>query len=252
MIQRRPWQEELAIVDRTMKAISGVTDPEELVNVYWQNIGDLIKIEDYVALSRRDVEPPFFLITRSSRFTEEFNPWTQRDRLPKLSGGLLGELLYANRPAIIDDLPARLTTGDPAHFYLQGFQSLVAMPQYDRGESLNLTALLFPAGKEVDPTLIPMLYLQSGLFGRGTQNQVLRNQLAATLKLLDRELQTVGEIQQSLLPETLPVIPGFELAAHYLTSARAGGDYYDFFPLADGAWGFFIADVAGHGTPPPS
>src|ERR1700722_20656753 len=105
MIKRRPWQEELAIVDRTMKAISGVTDPEELVNVYWQNIGDLIKIEDYVALSRRDIEPPFFLVTRSSRFTEEFNPWTQRDRLPKLSGGLLGELLYANPPALIDALP---------------------------------------------------------------------------------------------------------------------------------------------------
>lgn len=249
MIKRRPWQEELTIVDRTMKAISGVTDPEELVNVYWQNIGDLIKIENYVALSRRDIEPPFFLVTRSSRFTEEFNPWTQRDRLPKLSGGLLGELLYANKPAIIDDLPARLAADDPARFYLEGFQSLIAMPQYDGGESLNLTALLFPAGKEIDPTLLPMLYLQSGLFGRGTQNQVLRNQLAATLKLLDRELQTVGEIQQSLLPETLPAIPGFELAAHYQTSARAGGDYYDFFPLSDGAWGLFIADVSGHGTP---
>lgn len=29
----------------------------------------------------------------------------------------------------------------------------------------------------------------------------------------------------------------------------AGGDYYDFFPLADGGWGLFIADVSGHGTP---
>ena len=30
-LQDRPWQEELEIVDRTMKAISGITDPEELV-----------------------------------------------------------------------------------------------------------------------------------------------------------------------------------------------------------------------------
>jgi sigma-B regulation protein RsbU (phosphoserine phosphatase) len=249
MIKRQNWQAELAIVDRTMKAISGVTDPEELVNVYWQNIGELITINNYVALSRRDVEAPFYLVTRSSRFTEDFNPWTQRDRLPKLSGGLLGELIYANRPALIDDLPARLATDDPGRFYLQGFQSLVAMPQYDKGESLNLTLLLFPPGEEIDPTLLPMLYLQSGLFGRGTQNQVLKNQLASALKTLDRELQIVGEIQQSLLPETLPVIPGFDLAAHYQTSARAGGDYYDFFPLADGKWGLFIADVSGHGTP---
>src|SRR3954447_2533355 len=37
-----PWQEELAIVDRTMKAISGIIDPQELVDVYWQGIGELI------------------------------------------------------------------------------------------------------------------------------------------------------------------------------------------------------------------
>src|SRR5262245_10546550 len=123
MISRRSWQEELAIIDRTMKAISGVTDPEELVNVYWTGIGELIEIHDYVAISRRNVEPPFYLITRSSRFAEHHNPWTQRDRLPKLSGGILGEIAYANKPVIVDDLPARLKPDDPAHFYLQGFQS---------------------------------------------------------------------------------------------------------------------------------
>src|SRR5947208_494351 len=42
--RRRPWQEELAIIDRTMKAISGVTDPEELVNAYYGGIGELIAI----------------------------------------------------------------------------------------------------------------------------------------------------------------------------------------------------------------
>jgi sigma-B regulation protein RsbU (phosphoserine phosphatase) len=47
----------------------------------------------------------------------------------------------------------------------------------------------------------------------------------------------------------LPRLPGFELATFYQTSARAGGDYYDFFPLDGGQWGLFIADVAGHGTP---
>src|SRR5690348_1048245 len=97
-MNRLPWQEELAIVDRTMKAISGVTDPDELVDVYWNGIGELMPVMEYVATSRRGVEPPYYLITRSSRFTEHVNPWTQRDRLPKLTGGLLGELAYANRP----------------------------------------------------------------------------------------------------------------------------------------------------------
>src|SRR6476661_49411 len=114
LITRRPWREELAMIDRTMKAISGVTDPEKLVNVYWTGIGELIEVSDYVALSRRGVDPPFYLITRSSRFTENLNPWTQRDRLPRLSGGLLGEIAYANGPMFIDNLPARLRSDDPA------------------------------------------------------------------------------------------------------------------------------------------
>ena len=130
MINRRPWQEELAIVDRTMKAISGIIDPEELVSVYWKNIGELIQIKDYVAVSRREIEPPNYLVTRSSRFIENFNPWTERDRLPKLSGGVLGEVAYANKPVFIDDLPARLAADDPGWFYLQGFATLIALPQH--------------------------------------------------------------------------------------------------------------------------
>ena len=96
--------------------------------------------------------------------------------------------------------------------------------------------MLLPDGYELDPQIIPVLHWQSGLFGRGTQNLVLRNSLAAALKEPKNNAQ-------------LPPIPGFELAAHYHTSARAGGDYYDFFPLHGGGWGVFIADVSGHGTP---
>src|SRR5437868_4474953 len=95
---RLPWQEELAIIDRTMKAVSSVSDPEELVDVYWDGIGELLPIHDYVALSRRELAPPWYRITRSSRFTENFNPWTQRDRLPLVQGGLLGEIAYADKP----------------------------------------------------------------------------------------------------------------------------------------------------------
>lgn len=247
--KRLPWREELAIIDRTMKAISGVTDPEELIEIYFSGVGDLIQVDNYLALSRRGVAAPHYLITRSSRFTEHFNPWTQRDRLPLLSGGILGEIAYAGSPVVIDDLPSRLAADDPAHFYLEGFESLIAMPQYDGGEALNITVLLLTPGEEIDHSMIPMLHWQGGLFGRGTTNLVLRNQLAAALGDLDRELQIVGEIQRSLLPNELPLIEGYSLAAHYETSARAGGDYYDFFPLADGGWGLFIADVSGHGTP---
>ena len=35
----------------------------------------------------------------------------------------------------------------PADFYLEGFQALVALPQYDDGEGLNVTVMLLPPGR---------------------------------------------------------------------------------------------------------
>ncbi len=57
-------------------------------------------------------------------------------------------------------------------------------------------------------------------------------------------------LQQTLLPPTLPSVPGLELACHYHTASRrnVGGDFYDVFGLPDGRWAFFLGDVCGHGA----
>lgn len=233
---RLPWQQELKIIDVAMRGVSDITDPNLMVRAYWDSIRELLPDADYLALSRRGVEPPDFLITRSARFTEHFNPWTQRDRLPRLRGGLLGEIAYADAPVVIEDLPARLHEDDPGSFYLRGYQALVALPQYEDGKGLNVGMTLYDSAEEFDPTLVPMMHWQASLFGRGTQSLVLRNQLQSALAALDRELRAVGQIQRSLLPASLPDLPGVEFAAHYHTSASAGGDYYDFFPLDRVAW----------------
>lgn len=246
---RRHWTQELEIIDRVMKSVSDLTDPEEMVSVYWDGVYELFPVEDFLAVSRRGIEPPEFLITRSSRFPEQYNPWKERHRLPRMSGGLLGEIAFADRPLVIEDLPSRLKSGDPAHFYLDGFQSLIALPNYEGGKGINVGMTLFKPGVEFDRTMVPMMHWQSSLFGKGTQSLVLRNQLTEAMAALDRELQVVGQIQRSLLPTALPGIAGFDIATHYATSARAGGDYYDFFPLGERGWGVFIADVSGPGTP---
>jgi serine phosphatase RsbU (regulator of sigma subunit) len=74
-------------------------------------------------------------------------------------------------------------------------------------------------------------------------------QLQETYERLNREFRTVGDVQVSLLPGTLPDIPGFEVATHYRPATQAGGDYFDFFALPDGKWGVVVADVSGHGAP---
>src|SRR5215218_2552450 len=96
---------------------------------------------------------------------------------------------------------------------------------------------------------LPEHVWMSNLFGRATHNLVLSDELKKAYEVVDQEMQVVADIQRSLLPVTLPHVPTLDLAAHYQTSRRAGGDYYDFFPLPEGKWGILMADVAGHGTP---
>jgi serine phosphatase RsbU (regulator of sigma subunit) len=74
-------------------------------------------------------------------------------------------------------------------------------------------------------------------------------ELQAAYDALDREFKSVADVQVSLLPTTLPKLPGFRCATHYRPALRAGGDYYDFFPLPEGQFGVLVADVSGHGAP---
>ena len=55
-------------------------------------------------------------------------------------------------------------------------------------------------------------------------------------------------LHRSLLPATLPSVPGIDLAARYVAgSGNVGGDWYDVFVLPDGKLGVVIGDVAGSG-----
>ncbi len=64
---------------------------------------------------------------------------------------------------------------------------------------------------------------------------------------LEDELELSQKIQQALLPQQTPDIPGVELAAFSRPAHYVGGDYFDFFDFRNQAPGLVIGDVAGKG-----
>ena len=62
--------------------------------------------------------------------------------------------------------------------------------------------------------------------------------------------QAAVRLQQAVLPETLPTVEGWDLAAHYSPAGRTevGGDFYDVIPLDDGVLALFVGDVMGRGV----
>ncbi|MBX3064006.1 MAG: GAF domain-containing protein [Anaerolineae bacterium] len=66
---------------------------------------------------------------------------------------------------------------------------------------------------------------------------------------LERELEVASGIQHSFLPQQLPKLSGWGLAAYYRAARQVGGDFYDFIPLRGDKWGIVVADVADKGVP---
>src|SRR5688500_16039063 len=97
------WQQRLDHFVETMREMSRHTDPQAMVRAYGARMRQLRQLDGWISLSRRDLPAPKYRITRASIWTEEIDPWKQKDRLPVMEGGLLGELLYGERPRIIDD-----------------------------------------------------------------------------------------------------------------------------------------------------
>jgi sigma-B regulation protein RsbU (phosphoserine phosphatase) len=68
-----------------------------------------------------------------------------------------------------------------------------------------------------------------------------RSELMTALKLAE-------EVQQNLLPQRAPDIPGLDMAGTSIYCDETGGDYYDYFTLPHDKLGVVVADASGHGV----
>ena len=91
-----------------------------------------------------------------------------------------------------------------------------------------------------------VLLTLSGQMAMSLENAQLHHDLLEKERL-EREMAMARGIQRSLLPETSPVIPGFDIAVLNEPCFEVGGDYYDFLTLGPHTLLVVIADVEGKG-----
>lgn len=112
------------------------------------------------------------------------------------------------------------------------------------------------AGLSLSPAALPIVeFLLAGggvSLAIGGIDRSIREMRRAALALETSErraTQVTQKLQQAIIPEDPPTIPGLEIAARYLPAdiSEVGGDFYDWYRASDDTWCLQIGDVCGKG-----
>jgi len=180
------------------------------------------------------------------------------ERRPLVEGDPLRETLLANRHVMLDLFPS-LVEGLPD-------EAALLIPFEGRlgsgtsGLEVRASHLLWvdsPEGVILAESLDTLVALasQAGVVLTGYR---YRDDLERTYKALQtannrlqRDIDRARRIQEGLLPQNLPDIPGLSVASRYQPAEKVSGDYFDCFPLdptlPQGPHCLVMADVSGHG-----
>ncbi|HEX6231432.1 MAG TPA: PAS domain S-box protein [Actinomycetota bacterium] len=124
-----------------------------------------------------------------------------------------------------------------------GLRSAMTVPLVARGRALGaITFASAESGRTFGPDDLEL-----------AEDLAQRAALAIdNARLYEERSHVARTLQRTLLPRRLPDIPGVEVAAFYqpagVLQTEVGGDFYDVFDAADGAWGLAIGDVCGKGV----
>lgn len=191
-----------------------------------------------------------------SRVTNELTPAVVRvaegmsaDDI-RLSKTLVAQVVEKRNGLILMDTSTGSGVSLADSIRLSGIKSVLAAPLENEGEVVGLIYVDSQVGhrsfEEADLRLLTSL---ANVAAAKIQSARLMAEVADK-KQMDREFALAREIQQRLLPESPPTVPGYELHGSNTASRQVSGDYFDFRVRSDKKVYMAIADVCGKGVGP--
>jgi serine phosphatase RsbU (regulator of sigma subunit) len=152
--------------------------------------------------------------------------------------------IQQRRPLVFSDIPSHYPAfKEPKHSHIR---SWMGIPLIARDKVIGLISIDHSepdAYKEDDVQLATAFANQVAI---ALENARLYE---IEVRQLARELELAQEIQEKLLPQTIPQVPGLDIAGRIIPARQVGGDFFHFFSTEADQLGVAIGDVSGKGIP---
>ena len=221
-------------VQRVTEAALAYLDLDDLLTELLQRVTDILEADTAAVLLVEDDGRT--LAARAAKGLEE--EVEQGFRLP-VGRGFAGRVAATREPVVIPDLDNSPVTVVNPLMREKNVRSLVGVPMIVEGKVIGVLHAGSLTLREFDAGDVQLLQLVADRVALSIERSRLavQGQIAQTL-------------QRSLLPRSLPRLPGLSMAAWYLPAAEetaVGGDWFDVIELGHRRLGLTIGDVAGHG-----
>ncbi|MFF1610595.1 PP2C family protein-serine/threonine phosphatase [Amycolatopsis sp. NPDC058278] len=156
-------------------------------------------------------------------------------RVP-VGSGFAGRVALERAPVILDHVDESTVVN--SLLWERGLRSMLGVPMVAGNELVGVLHVGSVAPRQFGESEVATLQLLADRLAMAVQVEALEENRTATMAL-----------QRSLLPSSLPEVPGLAFGARYVPGAETGlgGDWYDLFSLPGDRLGVVMGDVSGHG-----
>ncbi len=164
-----------------------------------------------------------------------------------LSRTIVKDIISNRNSIVINDIQQTPRFAQQLSIVSLGMKSAMAVPLFDDGEMLGI--LYIDTSNPIHRYNDDSLRLLS-TFGNLIASRLLNYSLLEERqhrRLMEAELERAASIQKSLLPPSLPEVPGYRIYAFQEQSQQVGGDFYDAAILPDKRLVLIVGDVSGKG-----
>lgn len=166
--------------------------------------------------------------------------------LSTVLAGLLGGVIYVLNKKKLVYVPAAIVFAVLIEAMHMGLTLLIAKP-FDEAVLLVSQVSLPMILANAMGVAVFVFIVSNILRERKTARE--RDEYRQEIEREKAELNIASDIQKSFLPETVPSLKGYDIAAVSIPAKEVGGDFYDFITLSGDKIGFIIADVSGKSVP---